>query len=208
MKRFFSAAMILGLISSLSLAAGFDEPAGWDDLSDGELDVTLFIGQLEGGVVASGLIDSLGESNTVKNDDGMIMGLRVGKDTTYWGWELSFAGAYADETVTDFQVTSEGDASWYFFNANMLLFPAGDDFANGKLQPYIGAGPGLVLYNSDSDLVDGDTSFDMNVAAGTKISLSEGMPDLRIDYRWHFIDGSDMGKHVLKEFSVGLCFEF
>ena len=208
MKRFFAASIILGLMSTLSFAGGFDEPKGWDSMYEGEFEATFFVGQLDDAVVATGLLSSTGESNTIKNDDGLMIGLRLGKDSTNWGWEVTFAGAFADETVTDFSITSEGDAKWYLLNADLLYYPAGDDFANGKIKPYVGAGPGMIIYNSDSDIVDSETLFDMNVAAGAKIEITEDLPELRLDYRWHFVDGSDFGRHVFKELTLGVCFEF
>ncbi|MBN2065054.1 MAG: hypothetical protein JW745_09655 [Sedimentisphaerales bacterium] len=210
MKRLFSMLAILGMMSGSVSASGFDEPTGWDSISDSELQATVFTGMFYGGDIARGVVDAGGEENHIATDDGLMLGLRLGKESTYWGLEGTVAGVFADEEVTNgVDGTVSGDAQWYLANLNLLLFPVGDNFADGMLRPFIGAGPGMAYYNSDSEALDSKLLLDINLAAGVKISLSRSLPDLRIDYRWHFIDGADeYAQHCHKEISVGLCFDF
>lgn len=208
MKKLFSVLAVC-LISGPVLAEGFDEPTGWDNLASSDLKLTPYIGIFEGGDIALGVQDAGGEVNKIVVEDGLTMGLRLGKESTYWGCELSAGGVFADEEVSNgIDGTMSGNANWYLVNADILLFPVGNCFADGALRPYIGAGPGLAYYNADTELVDSKALFDLNVATGAIITMSESLPKLRLDYRWHFVDGSGYIDHCYKELTLGLCFDF
>ncbi len=208
MKRIVSAFALLGLISGLASAAGFNEPSGWDNMFEGDMEATVFMGIFQGGDVATGVISSDGESNDIKTDDGTMIGVRFGKDSTTWGWEMTLATAFADENLTNYDGTSTGNANWYFLNADLMLYPFGDDCADGTLQPYVCAGPGLAYYSSDTDALDSKALFDMNIGTGTAITISEDLPELRLDYRWHFIGGSEYDRSTYTELTLGVTLDF
>lgn len=208
MKSFLSGLVVLGLMAGAVSAAGFDEPKGWDSMTEGPLKTTFYTGIFQGRDVATGVLSPDLETNKIKTDDGLMLGLRLGRESTYWGWELGFAGVFADEKVSNIDGVSTGDARWYLFNADLMLFPFGDNMASGTLRPFVCAGPGVAYYASDNDVLDSKAMFDLNLGVGTSITISESLPDLRVDYRWHFMGSSEYDRGCYKELSIGICFEF
>ena len=207
MKSYKVILTVIIAFSGIAAAQGFDRPSGWDSVRDNDLQVTVFAGQFGGDRVAL-TKNSDGDDLKISNDDGLIMGLRFGKEVESWGWEISLAGVFADEESESFDTSSSGDASILLADIDFLYYPAGYNFAGSTFRPFLCAGPDVAYYMSDSDYIDDDLMFGYNVGCGIKLGLGEDLPDLRVDYRWHFLGSSDYDDQERTEFSVGLGWKF
>ena len=207
MKKIMMILTVLTAVSGFVSAQGFDSPSGWDSVSENDLQVSIFAGKFGGDRIGIGR-DSVNDKVKVSNDDGTILGVRVGKDVEYWGWEVSLAGAFADEDSDTQDGISSGDASMLLIDFDLLLFPAGYDFAGETFRPFLCAGPGAAQYMTDSDYIDDETMFGYNVGCGIKFDLGENWPDLRVDYKWHFLSSDEYDDQERTEFTVGIGWKF
>ena len=158
-----------------------------------------------------------GERITAEANDGWLIGLRFGAEQEYLGWEATLAGVFGDmDLVADrFAVDdlpSTQDYSLLLANINANWFFVGNDWAQGRIRPFLTIGPGLAHLNSDFDQADNETMFAVNAGAGIKFLLGdEGNPVLRFDWRWHQLIGSTAGLEssmYRQELSVGLGIRF
>ena len=206
MKKIFSILAVVVFASSTVFAQSFDKPSGWDSVVENDWQVSVFIGELAGDRIT--VANNGGEDVKISDDDGTIIGARFGKDVEYWGWEVSFAGAFSDEDYESFDSYSSGDATLLMADFDFLYYPAGYDFAGETFRPFLCAGPGAAHYMGDSDYVDDDTLYGYNIGCGVKLGLGEDLPELRVDYRWHFLGNDDIDDQERTEFTVGLGWKF
>ena len=70
----------------------------------------------------------------------------------------------------------------------------GNYWADGRLRPFVTAGGGVALFDSDFDEVGTEATYDMNAGAGIKVLLGEtDKYHLRLDWRWHYMTGGGAG---------------
>ncbi len=207
MKKLMVILAVVIYFSGTVLAEGFDRPSGWDSVWENDLQLTVFAGELGGDMVAK-TTNADDDELKISNDDSLIMGVRLGKEVENWGWEVSLAGVFADEEAKTFDSSSSGDASILLADFDLMYYPAGDDFAGSTFRPFLCAGPDIAYYMSDSEFIDDDFMFGYNLGIGAKFDLGEELPDLRIDYRWHFLGNSDYDDQERTEFSIGLGWTF
>jgi len=190
----------------------------WGQVSGekGEIDwqASLISGFFSGETILRG--QTIGEEYQVKTDDGVLIGLRLSGEQEYFGGEITLAGVFQDLDVKKdptAQMSSSGsDADMLLFSFNALVFPTGNDFLEGRLRPFLTAGPGLAIIDTDCDKVSNETVFNMNVGAGVKFLLGDdGNPVLRFDWRWYYMVGSTASlenKMYNQEFTIGLGIRF
>lgn len=156
-----------------------------------------------------------GEPVKIKDDTSWLIGVRLGADQEYLGWETSFAAVFTDLDYDSDSaaegVSSSGDANWLFTNFNLMLYPTGNELNDGRVKPFLTAGPGLVFFCSDDKFVDDEIMFDFNVGGGIKFLLGDDDSTvLRLDWKWHYIVApGDFEDRILRhELTVGLGFTF
>jgi len=183
---------------------------------DVDWQLSLIGGVLTGGTYSSRTENSLGERVHLKTDEGFMTGLRLSAEQEYLGLELSAAGVFHDMNLEagEWEIEPEGsNATLILTDLNVLMFPTGNDLADGRVRPFVTVGPGLAFFMSDYDQIDSELMFAANVGAGIKFLLGdEGSPVLRFDWRWHQIIGSTtetMENSIYRqEFSVGIGLRF
>ena len=183
---------------------------------DVDWQLSLVGGILSEGTYSSRTVNSLGERVHLKTDDGFVTGLRLGADQEYLGLELTALGVFHDMNLEAGEWENEpggNDATLVLANLNALIFPVGNDLADGRVRPFITFGPGVAFFMSEYDQIDNEIMFATNVGAGVKFLLGdEGSPVLRFDWRWHQIIGSTTATLenaiYLQEFSMGIGFRF
>ena len=182
-----------------------DQPVTWE--------TSLVGGYFTGGMLAR--VKVAGEPVKAEMNTGWLVGVRTGAEEEYLGLELTLAGVFANLDLTAdpaAALPSAQDASLFLGDLDVLLFPTGQGWADGRVRPFLCAGPGVAQLNSDFHAVDGETLFDVNVGAGCKFLLGEsGNPVLRVDWRWHKLAGG--GSNVQdplyrQEFTAGLGWRF
>jgi hypothetical protein len=181
-------------------------PADWE--------LSAITGYFTGERVFKGKVDGVPVKATT--DGGWLVGVRFGADQEYLGWEVGFSGVFqnldVNGDVSDLGLPSSGDASWLLGNVNALLFPFGNAIAEGRVKPFMTAGPGIAYLLSDFDRVDGEMALDLNVGFGIKFQLGEQRnPTLRIDYRWHYMTAAtgDLEDNIFhQEISAGIGIRF
>jgi len=187
-------------------------------MAESEWQVGLFAGWFTGGELQR---RSIGAGVPVKaeDNDGVIVGVRFGQDGEYLGWEATVAATGAtldlkyDEAVVSPQEVEAYDldadrVSLFLVNVNAMIYPGGNEFAEGRVRPFLTVGPGLVTVLSDYEAIANETAFDWNAGLGVKFLLGEeGNTVLRVDYRWYYIMGSTANLHssiYRQELSLGL----
>ncbi|MBN1765750.1 MAG: hypothetical protein JW860_10870 [Sedimentisphaerales bacterium] len=156
-----------------------------------------------------------GEPVRLSTDNGLMMGLRLSGDKEFYGVDFTLAGVFMDmelDANPAANVPSVKDASLLLAEVNGLVFPAGNTMVEGRVRPYITAGTGLALFNSDFSEADNEIMPKFNVGAGVKFLLGdEGNPVLRFDWRWHYFIGSvaNLKSDIFRqEISLGIGIRF
>lgn len=172
-----------------------------------------YLGWLDG--VQIGQVNVGGENFDVDSETAWLVGLRGGEDREYWGWDVSFGIASAEIDVEgDPFATGEGsdeDLDLYLLRADAYYYPTGHDWGEGRVRPYLSAGPGIGWFTSDFDEVDGKVVYDASAGLGIKWLLGdEGQTSLQLDYRWHFMEdfNRDLDNMWRQEVSLGMGFRF
>ena len=205
--RFLLVVIVIGLACErVSAQRMYDEqPTDWQ--------LSFMSGYMTGGTVVRTHVN--GEQVSAKTKGGFLAGVRFGADSEYLGWELTTAGVFAklDVDVDPASLLSFGNDSFMFLgNINAMIYPTGSDLADGRVRPFITAGPGLAHFTSDLSVADDKTMFDVNVGLGVKCLLGDtGDTFVRADWRWYYIVGSGAGLEnsmYRQELSVGLGFRF
>lgn len=201
------------IVLSLGIAATSFGQSPYLDGEPSEWQFTVVGGYFTGGSIVSTTVN--GEQANVKTDDGWLTGVRFGQDNEYLGWELTAAAVFADLDVKidpAALVSIGNDSSWLLANLNAMYYPTGMEMADGRIRPFVTAGPGLAHFNSDFDQADNETMFALNVGGGVKFLLGDtGDLILRLDWRWHHIVGSTAGLNnsiYRQEISMGLAWRF
>ena len=158
---------------------------------------------------------TIGEKYQLKTDDGVLIGLRLSGEQEYLGGEITLAGVFQDMDVKKdptAQISSGSDSDMLLFSFNALVFPTGNDLLEGRIRPFLTAGPGLAIIDTDFDKVNSETVLNLNIGAGVKFLLSDkGNTVLRFDWRWYCMYGSSSGmegKIYNQELTVGLGVRF
>ena len=157
-----------------------------------------------------------GEPVELHTNDSWITGLRFSAEQEFFGLEGTLAGVFYDARLDAdpalLNIPSVSDASLLLIGINGLVFPTGNELVEGRVKPYITAGPGLAVLYSDFDKADGEAMLDLNVGGGVKFLLgNEDNPELRIDWRWHYMDGKDAGlrnRIYHQELTIGIGLRF
>ena len=211
MQRYLGLAF---LIMGLWVASGaYGQPAGSiERLRDRQ--VHLFGGGLSGETLIETKIG--GETVTGRADSGIMAGLRLGADDEYTGWELTLAGMWSDVEIkadpfaTD--LPAETDSSLILATINLMLFPAGNSMADGRVRPFLTVGTGVgYLTADDFDELDNEWLYDVNSGFGIKFLMGEtGDTILRLDWRWHLMRdfSSEFERIYRQEMSVGIGMRF
>lgn len=213
---------VLAVILVLGCAAGALGQMGMQGVEENEWQVGLFGGWFTGGELQTRTYGVVGEVKA-DADDGYITGLRFGQDGEYLGWEATTAFTGADLNIEFDQLTAtqtEIDAydldadsvSMLLVNVNAMIYPTGNDIAEGRVRPFVTVGPGFASVFSDYGAIDGETVFDVNVGLGVKFLLGDdGRTVLRLDYRWYYLVGSTANLRnsiYRQELSIGLGVKF
>ena len=155
-----------------------------------------------------------GESVKVDSDTGWVLGGRLAKDGEYFGFDLTLQGVFQDLDISAHPTAdqpSSGDAILTILGVNGLIYPFGDDWADGRVKFYLTAGPGLAFFNSDYSEADNETMFDFNAGTGVKFMLGDqDNPFVRLDWRWHYMTGADDLEDNLycQELTIGIGCRF
>ena len=169
--------------------------------------VSYFVGYLSSETLMTTRID--GEPVEAKADSGLLLGIRLGADEEYTGWEVTLAGAFSDldlEADPAADIPSASDADLYMANVNFLWFPTGNEAAQGRVRPFLTAGSGLAVFDSDFSDVDSEAIYNFNAGAGVKFYLGDdGSTLLRFDWRWHYMKdfSNNFDDMYRQELSVG-----
>ncbi len=167
------------------------------EIEDVKLDKTsaqvgLVTGWFSGGSLGKVTVDD--EPVTIDTDGGLLAGVRFGQDWEYLGWEATVAGVFQNmdldaDPLAD--IPSADNANWILTNINLLWYPFGEDLADGKVKPYLTAGPGLAWLDTDFDEADSELMFTANAGPGIKWFLGEDEKVfLKFDYRWYYFMGT------------------
>jgi len=208
---------VLIFLVSASLACG--QAAESPDLET-DWQVSFVSGYFTGGTFLR--TTQAGEPISAKADDGLLLGVRLGAEKEFLGWELTLAAVFADLDVKGDpfavsgsmaqEIASAEDYALFLASINANWFFTGNDWAQGRVRPFLTAGPGLVHLTSDFSEADNETMFEFNLGAGIKFLLGdEGNPVLRFDWRWHMIVGSTAGLEnamYRQELSAGIGIRF
>lgn len=202
------AVMVVVGCSAPVLAQEWDEPA-----SEWEAQAFFFGGHWTGGTIDETTIGGARAKADV--DGGWMVGVRAGMEQVMFGWEVTLAGVFADMDVTTnaFSGAESGDhANMLLANVDLLFFPTGNEIGDGRIRPFIAAGPGLVHIDTDFSHADDTTALGVNAGVGIKFLLGEdGNPVLRFDWRWHFYFAGDAGlddHFYSQELCAGIGFRF
>jgi opacity protein-like surface antigen len=204
------------VIVVISLVAGLQGTVGALTLEDLEesrhYEASFVTGYFTGSTYLETRVN--GEPVKASTEGGWLMGLRLGVDEEYLGLELTTAGVFADidlkaDPAAD--LPSANDSSMLLVELNGLWYPTGNNLADGRIKPFITAGPGYVLFDSDFG-ADNESLFEVNAGGGVKFYLTEeGNIVLRFEYRWHqlFDIGSDLKNTMYQqEISGGIGIRF
>ncbi|MBN1844993.1 MAG: outer membrane beta-barrel protein [Sedimentisphaerales bacterium] len=183
-----------------------ESPPAWE--------ADFYTGYFSGGTLLRTRVQ--GEPVDVDMDSGLLLGLRLGADQEYFGVEVSLACVLADLDLNADPAAvlpSASDASILLGDINLLVYPTGNALAEGRVKPFITAGPGIGVFDTDfDDKVSNETAFDVNVGGGIKFLLGDqGNPVLRLDYRWHLFTSTSSGLDddlTRQEITVGLGLRF
>ncbi len=151
--------------------------------------------------------------------DSWIFGGHFGKEWEYLGWEAGLAGVFGDLDVTtnlpngfvaNDQLYTSGDASMILTNFNLMVYPGGNNLMEGRLRPYLTAGPGLAYLMIDQKYLDDEFLVDMNAGLGTKIyPFDNDAVFMRVDWKWHYLfKGDEVRDTYHKELTIGVGFNF
>ncbi len=212
-QRWMALTVMLGFATTL--AAQPAPPGGADREQDWRWG--FFFGVMDSERLLETMVDTA--PAVAKADTGLMLGLRVGADEEYTGWEASFATVLSDLDVdVDPTLVSDpslipnaSNADLYLARLDFMLYPTGDDWAEGRLRPFISAGPGLGWFSSDFDEIDGELLYDLTAGLGFKVLLGdEGQTSFRFDYRWHTMQdfSGDFENMNRQEISLGFGFRF
>ena len=170
-------------------------------------------GFFDGGTLLNTQVE--GEKVEVDIDEGWLIGVRLGADWEYLGVEASIAGVLSDmdlkaDPAAD--LTKANDASVLLGGINLLWFPVGNALGDGRIRPFATVGAGIGVFDTDFYKVENEAAWDVNVGGGIKFLLGdEGIPVIRLDYRWHFFASSSSGLNsdlYHQELTLGLGFRF
>ncbi len=184
-------------------------PTNWEDTWE----AGVYTGFMTGGEVFNVKID--GEPVMGDVDGGWLFGGRLGADSEYFGWEAHLAGVFTDvELREDENINTSPaseDASWLLTGIDVMVYPTGNYLNDGRIRPFISAGPGAAFFFSDFDEVDSGVFFDLNAGVGVKFLLGdEGKQILRLDWKYHFMNGGSDFKNnqYYQELTLGLGISF
>ncbi len=187
--------------------AQFSAPSDWNS----QWQASLVSGYFTGGTLIDE-VTPIGDNRKIDESSGWLLGLRAGVDQEFWGWEAMIAGVFADvdeKELPTAAINTSGDASWLLTGLNLMVYPTGNEFANGRVRPFLTIGPALAAHFSDDGYTDGDAMFDVNLGGGVKILLGDqGNPVLRFDWRWHYMTASSIDTQNRQEFTVGIGINF
>ena len=187
-QRIGAAGLIIMVFAGLAFGQSFDEVKKATDWQ-----VSLISGYFSGGDILATTTQTEGEPFKVDAHTAWLAGIRFGVDQEYFGWELTAAGAFADLDIKASPlatISSGRDLSVFLGDVNALYFPVGNYWADGRLRPFVTAGGGVALFDSDFDEVGTEATYDMNAGAGIKVLLGEtDKYHLRLDWRWHYMTG-------------------
>ena len=209
MRCFFGLAVIISSLAGIGWSQVVETPE-----YDTDWQISLVSGFFTGGTFMHTKIED--EPVAAEADDGWLVGMRIGAEQEYLGWEVTLAGVFADMDIKADPFASSPpsatDYNLFLANINANWFVFGNDMADGRVRPFLTAGPGLAYLNTDFDQADNEVMFAFNVGAGIKFLLGdEGNPVLRLDWRWHQIIGSTAGLEnsmYRQELSVGIGVRF
>ncbi|MCF7957683.1 MAG: hypothetical protein K9M57_04465 [Phycisphaerae bacterium] len=205
---FVGFALLLTVTAPALLAQGVG-PNDWED----SWEAGVYTGYFSGGEAFR--TKTAGEPVKGDMDDGWLFGGRLGADSEFFGWEASLAGVFADMNLKEDESVNNNpsavDAGWLLMGVNAMVYPTGNYLNDGRIRPFVTAGPGAAFFFSDFDDVDSDIALDFNAGAGIKFLLGdEGKQVLRLDWKWHFLNGgSDLkNSQYYQELTIGLGFGF
>lgn len=189
MKTLFIPILLFGLLSLTFAAAPasaerfIDIYGGTHSTDDGEVSVTeqSFLGQPQN------------HSKTLEFDNGSVFGGRYGVWFEYAPW-LAFAGdiSYFKSEAEESEITMIPVSVLAMVRYSMFTSP---QYPYGRVQPYIGAGPSLMLYDLEIDLSEkgggsfNESSSDLGVdlRAGLSLQLTEKVA-LFGEYRYTHVE--------------------
>jgi len=200
--------IVMGLLVLVVAGVAGAQQVGQE--KDVEWQAFLFGGMFTGDTF---LRDQGGTPSSLKTENDFMIGLRAGLEQEYLGAELTLAGVFQDVDYETSLPTGDrpSDARTLLLGLNGLLYPAGNYIMDGRIRPFLTAGPGLAYLDTDSSLLSNEVIFDFNVGAGIKILLGdEGFPVLRLDWRWYYLAGSVGGLENTyhQELTLGLGIRF
>ncbi|MBN1437513.1 MAG: outer membrane beta-barrel protein [Sedimentisphaerales bacterium] len=175
-------------------------------------EASVFMGVLTGDHLSTAIIN--GERATNDVETALLTGVRISAEQEFLGLETTIAAALGDSEIDADPVAMLGDggnATNLMTNVDVLFFPAGNSWADGRIRPYLAAGPGMNYFDGDFAGDNSDLRFALNAGLGIKFLLGDqGNPVLRVDYRWHRVFGSGSHKRDMnqQEISVGLGIRF
>lgn len=198
------------IVSAVLVSAVVAQPVGSETEGKADWQLSLLGGVFSGGDLIKPTIQ--GEVVKAEAGDTGLFGVRYGADTEYFGFELGFESVFFNldlEGFSGLDLPEADSATMFLFGINGMMYPFGNQFSEGRLRPYITAGPGLAFFTSDFDQLDGDMFFDLNTGLGLKILLGDrGNPIVRAEWRWHYLDGDDVDEVFHQELVAGIGFRF
>lgn len=208
----FCLAVCVLLVSVIAASPVFAQVAETFE-SDLEWQGFLVGGWFTGGSLADTTV--AGEAVGVDTDDGWFTGVRFGAEAEYLGFEITTAGIFSDMDLNDpFGASGEtaSDAQMFLASINAMIFPTGNEMAEGRVRPFVTIGPGLVYLNSDFDPVDEEVIMEINAGFGIKFLFGDDANTIfRIEWRWHQMFGSsaDLKSNIYRqEVGAGLGIRF
>jgi opacity protein-like surface antigen len=181
---------------------------------DSEWQGSLALGFFSGDTIVKTRTDE-GEPVKAETNDGFLLGVRLGQESEFAGWEVTLANVFTDMNLDAdpaADVDNDADANLFLANLNLLVMPIGNKWGEGRIRPYFTVGPGVVYLDSDFEDADGETMFSLNLGGGVKFLLGyDGKYVFRLDYRWHQIFGDSAGLDssiYSQEISAGIGIRF
>lgn len=200
--------MLLTLVAGTNLygqaAGSFEKPQDWQ--------IGVYTGWLSGEKL--GRTRVAGEAVDARMDDGWLFGVRASVEETYLGAEVRVAGLFSSLDVDAdpaADIPTGDDADGLLLNLDLVVYPLGDTVADGRIRPYVSAGPGLAYIDTDFEPFGSEAMLDLNIGGGSKFLLGdEGNMLLQVDFRWHRWDGSGAFNDNIwpVELTVGLGMRF
>ena len=204
------AAVLLVLFLSVNAWAQLEEP----EVSGSVWEIEAVTSVITGGTFLETRTDQ-GEPVKADSDAIWMFGGRCYLDYEYWGVDVSLQWGFADMDLkadSAATVPSASDFNLMLADINFNWYITGNELADGRVKPFLTAGPGLAIFDSDFNQVSNEVAMDYNVGAGIKFLLTEkGDIILNAMWRWHYFDSSHSGLKgdiYRQEFSLGLGCRF